>query len=551
MGGNPDTSFFCFAEGARKSGGMKKAGLSLLVCAVSLLRAQSPGLQQQLQSRVHAAEAERDAVQIRLLEMEARTRPLVEQLTREQIRLNEDLDSTRKRLLHLESAGGVTDSALRRAEAELLEKTSRVQALETELQRDRQAFEEILAGEQARAGGLEAQRNALEARMNATATQLDSLRAEEAQLRQERGDIANLNRQLEEDVRQARRGESLANAQLTALISRMNLMQNQLEEAYKDRSQALLEADRLNARVQELQKDLEAARAGSTPNQDVARIQQALELVQAENEYLKGALEQLQSMPDLREPLARAERDRDLLDAKLKTLETRLSETQASLQREQSRRRETEADNRGLQERLNQAEKGRQDLHAQLEALRQQQEEQRKLQTEERTALQEQIRGYREEAERAGLRMGELIEVEQATEKFLQERENLLQQLLSKTGEVDSLMDEMALERQRSTREIADLREMLGASMQDMQVAQRRVQDLERGGARLAEVEAEKARFAEAAGRARQDLRVLANHIHSLRSEMARREEREKFYEAERRQLLERIRQLEGLPANP
>jgi len=523
---------------------MKKMRLCMILFSIIVLRAQGSGVREQLQNRLHLVEAERDAVQIRLLETEARTRPLVDQLTREQMRLSEELESTRKRMLHLESAGGVTDNALRRAEAELLEKSGRVEALEEQLRRESQAYEDHLERERGRAGELEREGEALEERMKATAAQLETLRAEEAQLRQEKDDISNLNRQLEEDVRQARRGESLANAQLAALISRLDLMQNQLETAYRDRSEALQEAERLTERVQGLQKELDDARASSTPNEAVERIQQALDLVQAENTFLKGELDRLRNQPDLREPLARAERDRDLLDAKLKTLETRLSETQAALSQEQSRRHELEQGARGLVERLERTEAERDVLFADMEELRGQREQ-------ERDAFQDEIRALREETESKGRRLGELIEVEQASVLLLEEREKLLERLLIKTGEVDSLVEEVNVERQRHTREIADLRGMLGASMHDYQLAQNRLRDLERGGARLTELEAERARIAMAETRARQDLRILANHIHSLRREVARREERENSFDAERRQLLERIRQLEGLPGNP
>lgn len=574
--------------------------------------AQEAGIRERLQQQIEAVEAERDAVQRRLLDMEARTGPLVEQLTREQQRLHEELDQTRRRLLRLESAGGITESALRRAETELQQKAETVAALEAAQRADQQAFAEQLnqlqQTEADRTGALTEELEALRERMQARETELAAARSARELLQQERGDIQALNQQLEQDLTQARRDASLSQAQISALTNRLARMESELESAFQERSQAQEEARRLQERVAELESAIEQARAESAPAAEVERLQQALGLVNAENQFLREELERLQSLPDLREPLARSERERDLLDAQVKTLQTRLQEAHAALTEEQQRRSGIEQANLSLQAQLAELatsrdalQLSRQELEQELQRLQQEsaqldqqsrealtREQQRRTEVElaNRSLLdrliesethrgelqqqlerqesemgdsqrnfQQQLAQLQQENARRGIQLEELQHVAEAASALQEDRQRLMDQLMTKTGEVDVLMEALEQVRRDHGREMADLQTMLGAAMQDFQRAQRRLDDMERRGissTQLAELDAERARMQSTLDQSRRDLRTLASYIHTLRREAAAREQRELQILSERQQLLNRIRELEGMrPVRP
>ncbi len=527
---------------------MRKIMLLILALSLYPLFAQeSRSVQAVLQDRLLQLEAERDRSERALLELQAETRPVIEELTREKTRLENRLEQVQRESLLLDSAQTNATRAGERAEEELEAVRLELETVREQLLSEQREFAETLnqlrteqqrmvtehTGERA---DLEAGQTALQERLEALMDQMagteqaaESLRAGKEALEREARDIEGLNRQLVTDLQEAQRRETLANAQLMAMQSRVEQLETSLQEALEQRSRAEQERDQMAQRVHALEIELSDLRESSVPRAELEKLQQSLDASLAGNRELQAALEQERARPDFTEDLVRTERERDLLDAQLKTLETRLQEAREHAGREEERRHQVSAANASLTDHIAGLETSLRDL-----------QEGREQQSEEIHALQ-----TRQEQLRADLMA--------MTEQF---EAASLERGLYETLQVDFLSVQSELEtRKELTAEqaeaIEDLQRALGASMQEVERSRRELEALQSGDSSLRSVAEQRDRLEAARENSRKDMRILANHIQTLRLELQQQRERQKVSDEQRQLLLNRIRDLESGSANP
>ena len=527
-----------------------------------------------LLQRLEAMEAERDEAEKALLELRARTGPLINEMARERLRLNEEIDNARKQLFQLNSATSTTGEASRRAEQDLSATRERIETLEAQLETDHREFAEALnalrESERTLENALESERTAAERlreRMSERQAQLEVLRNQEQTLRQERDDIQALNESLQNELQSAQRDAALSQAQLNALSSRMELLRGQMAEAYQGRDQAERERDQLAGRVQSLEDQLKTARDEGASREALERMQQEIDLARAENEMLNEALEAERRRPDLTRDLERITRERDLLDAQIKTMQTRVANAEQA-------RQEMELANRDLQSKLAQREAqieaNRRELETLTEEVRHGRRAQARVGELEQTnralldhlakveggrrELLDQLDGLREElteAREIGLRAEEIDEVREIL-KDLSEENNILREALEAEGmAMETLSQEMHNIQQSHLSELNEPESLLASSMRELNLMRQRVADLQEQGARVSQLEAANRDLAAARDQARRDLRTLARHIQALRRERMNQQNREREFQKEREAFIRRIMELESMNARP
>ncbi len=205
--------------------------------------------------------------------------------------------------------------------------------LKTEIQRTARQRDEArkqLLKEQSDA---ELRVNALSEAQQQLNKQLES-NAQREQSAAEQSELAQLNSQLQQELRDVRRAESLATAKQAALESRLDHLQSELARQYEMRSELEQEQERLQTIIAELQARLSEAESTRVPQAELEQVPSILREALAENEKLREDLERREQIPDLREDFERVQRHRDLLQATQKTLTTRLDDMQHSLEKE-------------------------------------------------------------------------------------------------------------------------------------------------------------------------------------------------------------------------
>lgn len=528
----------------------------LFLCLSALLAlaatAQPPAsLQDILQERLRKMEAERDRSERAYLELQAETRPKLQQLTAEKESLQSRLAQLEEEQLLLDSARQTTGRAGELAQQSLQEKQQELDAVQARLLEQQQQFAETLnalrqqqdarlaeqtqsltrdlESAQTTQASLREQLQSLQDQMAQTEQTAETLRAEKTSLEQEARDIQGLNRQLNNDLEDSRRRESLANAQLLALQTRVEDLQDQLQKAFEDRSRAEQERDQLALRVNDLESQVNEFRENSVPRAEAERLQQALESSQAANQALQDALEEEQNRPDLSGELARTQRDRDLLDAQLKTLQTKVREAEALAAREQARFEESRAANASLVEHIARLESSRESLQAE----RDQQAGAIATLLDQQTKFEADLTSMASELEQA--------------RAVRAQYESLQQDYLSLQTEFEGRLEQS----KEQSLAIADLQRALGASVQEIERSRRELETLKARQVDPLEIRAERANFDAFREKSRRDLRILANHIQRLRQDIADQSEIRRQLQTEREVLLRRLRELEAQTPAP
>lgn len=521
---------------------------SVLTLFMLGLPAQEPRtIQAVLQERLLQMEAERDRSERAYLELQAQTRPVINELTQEKQRLEEQLRHVQQENLLLDSAQETTTRASARAEQELETLQRDLEAVQAKLLEEQQEFAETLnqmrAEQQQRVSeqaeerqGLEASRTSLQERleslleqMAATEQSATTLRSEKEAIEQEARDIQGLNRQLEADLQESQRRESLANAQLMTLQSRVDDLQGQLQKAFEERSRAEQQRDQLAQRVHELEGELAELHESTVPRAELEQLQQSLQETLAQNQALQAALEQEQSRPDLSGDVEKIARQRDLLDAKLKTLETKLEEAEERAAREQTQRHQATEANTSLVDHIA-------TLEESLNGL----QESRELQTQEMNTLRDEQ--TRLETERLSM-AGALAQASEIVEHY----EQLQVDFLS----IRNQLEDRTEFSQEQAEAIEDLQRALGASIQEAERSRRQLQALENNQAASPDLRAERAVLEANQVKARRDMRILANYIQRLRQDIDRQQEAQQQSNQERQVLINRLRELEAGQSTP
>lgn len=336
-----------------------------------------------LQQRLLELERERDRSERAFLELQAETRPVIDALTEEKALLETRLQAVQQESLLLNSAQATANRAAEHADKELTAVRGELNRIQTELQTQQQDFADTLnalqraqqdlrarhqqeqTGTAERETELKGKLADLQERIAESEQAAITLQADKEALEREALDIQGLNRQLQNDLQEAQRRESLANAQRMALESRVDQLERSLQEAEEQRSRAELERDQLAMQVQGLELELNELRESTVPLAQWEQMQQELNEVLSHNRDLQSLLEKELARPDFAEPLARAERERDLLDAKLKTYETRLRDAENQTRGERARRLHVSEANRSLIKHIADLEAVLNDLQAQ------------------------------------------------------------------------------------------------------------------------------------------------------------------------------------------
>lgn len=558
---------------------MKRSVLSFL--AVLALGSASPMLaadEADLRARLATAEAERLEAERALETLRNEAGPLLDELAGEQLRLNEELDAARRQLLRVQSTTVGTQGASQQAEADLANARAQVSELETRLRREREDFaqqlnrmreerDELETTGVARRAAAEQAAAVLLNRMETTAGELEAARALSAQIAQERDDILGLNEQLQGELGTARREVELTRAQFLALEARVHRLQGELNTAQTARVRAEQERDQLARRVGTLETEVQRARENAIPPEEMEQLQEALQQAQGQNQQLEERLQAAEARPDLSTELEQAMRQRDLLEAQLKTMQTRVADAEAA-------RELAENENRDLAQNLDRA---RQDLRHlehertlmsdELEAARQHEARANRMTQsnqalldhlgkveQERKALQEDLEQAQADLREAGdlqTMSAEIEEVQEILKHLATENQRLQESLSAETEAMEVLSADMMAARHAYESELRELESLLGASMRELNLMRNRVVDLEREGARAREIEAANQELQAARERARQDMRVLARHIQNLRRQREAFQQRESEYQREREALIQKIMELEARQAIP
>lgn len=357
--------------------------LILFTLLLPLVAQEPPSVYAILQQRLLELERERDRSERAFLELQAETRPVIVALTQEKALLETRLQAVQQESLLLNSAQATAHRAAEQAGEELGAVRKELNRIQTELRTQQQEFAETLNALQREQQDLRAryqgeltdtaEREAaikgrladLQERISENEQAAFTLRADKEALEREALDIQGLNRQLQNDLQQAQRRESLASAQRMALESQVDQLERSLQEAEEQRSRAELERDQLAMQVHDLEQELSQLRETTVPRAQWEQLQQELDEVLSHNRDLQSLLENELARPDFAEPLARAERERDLLDAKLKTYETRLRNAEKQTRNERSHRLQVSEANASLINHIAELEAALNDLQAQ------------------------------------------------------------------------------------------------------------------------------------------------------------------------------------------
>jgi len=465
------------------------------------LAAQEADAVEILTREIREAAAERDRARKAYLEYKSGAEEAIDELDAARGDLSRKLDGAHRQLLELQAAAEMSRAAVQRAEAELEERDQALDALRQQQVEQRQKYADVLNKLQQASGDAPALRTELDevkSELQTTQTQLEQLQASRSQTARERDELRDMNNQLRGELTETKRAESLSNAKLTALRSRLDGLRDELGRQYEERSELEQEKIRLEEKVGTLQEELAKAMENRVPKEEMEQVRRNLAAVQAENDSLKQELAQRRDIPDLRAAYGELEKERDLLSATRKTLSTKLDRAQASLQTEQARRRELSEDNQRLQKELEAETAKRADLEEQVEDLK--------------TNL--------EAAEAAGVPARELASVKKVLADMRAENLNLKTVAENQRHTVDQLATELNEEQTERREELRRLQGMLGEKLVALSDAHKEIETLKHRAALFDSVRAERSALLAKRNKARKDMRVLANHIYELREQL-------------------------------
>lgn len=452
-----------------------------------------------LREEIQRAARQRDEARKEFLEIQTEAESQIRSLSEAQLELSRQLERADKSLLELEAESRQSAAAVQRAEEEILRKDGALRELEAQLAENRARLEEIQSRPASRESR-DAEAEVLEqlARQQEELTQLEEARS---QAEADRSALEQLNRELRESLAATQRAESLSNAKLAALEARLDNLNLELERLYQERSDLEQEQERLHGVIADLQTRLTDAEENRVPRAELQALQNQLTAAEEENRMLRSELEERRAVPDLREAYAAAKRDRDLLQAKQKTLSSKVSSLEESLQEERRGRVDERERRRGLEVELSREQRQRRELEKEI----------RRLQS-----------GL-EAATAAGIEKEEIAEVSMLVAELEEENRMLKQESLQYREEADRLMSELTDAQSSQSVQIRELQTVLGEQMIQLTDAQRKIDALEAKTITLDSVRLERDNLISVRDRSRRDMKVLARHIYELREELVER----------------------------
>lgn len=429
----------------------------LLLAAAFLARlpGQDPSPLLSLRAEMEKAAAERDAARRQLLIMEADGAPRLQELERNNTRLQAEVDSLSTKLMNAEANALAASAALRRADSDLKRREEQVEEMRSRLTASQAAFAETL--HQLRADSdtshtarleAEARRDQLQRELNENQTLFDQARALRDEVARERAQFLSLRQGIEHELKTARRAEALALAKAAAVDSRRELLVEELRQTREERARLEAERDTLRSEVAHLNERLGALSRDNVPREVVDALEKELERLRVENDTLRRVTADSPGDAEWREDLRKTREQRDRLAAEKALAEQRLQEAE---------------------------------------------------------------RAIREE----------LAPVREALATLEAENLRLQQERMLQRSEVDQLSQLLNDEQTRNRAKVLDLEGQLNQRIRELAEARVRIEELARSASRVPALEAERAQLAERGAKARNDLRILAEHIHQLRQNIS------------------------------
>lgn len=328
-----------------------------------------------LKTEIQRTARQRDEARKQLLKAQSEAQARVNALSEEKQELNRQLESSSLELMSLETVTRMSRESVKRAEEEIAARDARIQSLEEQQslnQTHLRGLEQQLRDMQAtEAGQLELRQDfeELQQTLEKRSAELEELKAQREQSAAARSELSQLNSELQQELRDARRAESLATAKQAALESRLDHLQSELALQYELRSELEQELERLQSVIADLQTRLTEAENTRVPKAELEQVRATLQEALDENEKIREDLRNREQIPDLREDFERVQRERDLMQATQKTLTSRLDHLHQSLEKESSDNRVLREDNQQLTSQLqDEVSRGR-DLEAQIRTM--------------------------------------------------------------------------------------------------------------------------------------------------------------------------------------
>lgn len=444
---------------------------------------------------------ERDAAQREYLEAQSEARRQIESLSGSQAELNRKLEEADSSLLELEAEANRSAAAARRAEREINQQDRTLQTLQEKMSRSRRELEtlEALPEEQQAPQAVSELRESIRIQ----ARELEAARSARTQALADRNTLQALNTELRQSLQETKRSESLANAKLAALESRLVNLNQELARLYRERSDLEQEQERLKGIITDLEGRLAQAEENSVPRSEMDALQSTLDAAEEENRKLRKQLEERQSFPDLRAAFAESQREKNLLRAKQKTLASKVSDLEATLSEERDATRNERELRRGAEVQLSREKRRSTELEKEI----------RKLQ-----------KGL-EAATSAGVEQEELAEVTMLVEELQEENQVLKKQSTVSRQEAEQLMEELTNSDSGKTFQIRELQTMLGEQMLKLTDAQEQITRLEAKTSTFNSIRKQRDDLIRVREKSRGDMRILANHIYNLREQIAEKED--------------------------
>ncbi len=471
-----------------------------------------------LKAEIQRTARQRDEAQKKLLEVESLSADKIRFLSQEQLGIQKRLNQSARDKLQLESNARISQTAIKRTEAELAAREQELQALRQQQMTSRQKFEEVTRELSAKLAEAELSAS------NPVGEGDEKLAAEREKLRQEiqdrdrklaeaesarQQDLQNLhklqndNAQLTEQLENAKRVEALANAKLAALEFRLGNLQLELSQQYQERSDLEQEKERLQGVIQDLNERLKVAEANSVPKAQFDEISNNLEQVLAENKDLKSELSRRKQVPDLRKEYESTRKQRDLLQAKEKTLLSKVENLEQDLDTARQDTRNLSVQNRRLQSQLKQEQKIREKMESEISDLE----------------------SILKDAKAAGIQETDLEDVALLVAEMEREKEAFRKDAITHRENVDLLRAELDNQNSEQLEQIRDLQNMLGRQIEEITANQNKIEKLETRAAHLEKVKIQKDQLVKLQTKSREDMRTLAKHIYELRSELVQSKE--------------------------
>ncbi len=437
------------------------------------------------------ATRQRDEAKQLLQELEASTRPQVEQLTQERDELSLRVQQAEREQMLLRASNVSADAALQRSQQEIIQREAKIEALQAEQK-------ELLARLDQDAPKAAAEAASLRKTIQQRELQIQELQALQERSMMEREEFLAMNQDLERELKQSRRSENLANAKVAALESRLGTLKRELEQAYLERSELEQENDKLNERVAKLEQELEKLKGAPASSESMQALQEELARMRQENQALINAQGHLRM--DLKASVQREEAERN-------------------------RRKQLASQNDLLKKELRQALRGQRLLEREIKELKE----------------------AMDKATRSGAQAEELASVRDMVEDMKLERIALQNQLQDQKQQVDVLNKELNEEQTRRQSELRELKGLLGTRVHELAEAQKAIEFLSVKAARLDTVESERTQLLAKKVQYQEDMKVLARHIRQLRHQIKEYRDLESEHNRVSRELSINEEQMEGV----